>query len=150
MRSVDSLLDEYGESHRNPANKTIHWICVPLIVWSVIALIWVIPSPAIWLNWAVVAIVAAQIYYFALSPRLGIGLLGYNVLSLALCWAVELYVPVPLWAVALTVFVAAWIGQFIGHQIEGKKPSFFKDIVFLLIGPAWLMSFLYRRLGLSY
>lgn len=95
MRSVHSLLDEYGESHCNAINKTIHWICVPLIVWSVIALIWSIPSPAPWLNWAVVAVVLAQLYYFALSPRLGIGLLGYNVLSLAVCWAVELYVPAP-------------------------------------------------------
>ena len=42
------------------------------------------------------------------------------------------------------VFVLAWIGQFIGHLIEGKRPSFFKDLQFLLIGPAWLMAFVYR------
>jgi uncharacterized membrane protein YGL010W len=42
------------------------------------------------------------------------------------------------------------VGQFIGHKIEGKKPSFFKDILFLLIGPLWLLSFIYKKVGISY
>ena len=56
----------------------------------------------------------------------------------------------PLWLIGIAVFVGAWIGQFIGHKIEGKKPSFFKDVQFLLIGPAWLMAFIYRRAGWEY
>ena len=51
---------------------------------------------------------------------------------------------------SLIIFVIAWIGQFIGHKIEGKKPSFFEDIQFLLIGPAWLLSFIYNKLGIKY
>ena len=50
----------------------------------------------------------------------------------------------------ITVFILAWIGQFIGHKIEGKKPSFFEDIQFLLIGPAWLLSFIYKKLGIKF
>jgi uncharacterized membrane protein YGL010W len=56
----------------------------------------------------------------------------------------------PLWLVSLVIFAVAWIGQFYGHKVEGKKPSFFKDIQFLLIGPAWLMHFVYKKLGIPY
>ncbi len=150
MRAVDAWLSEYGESHRHATNKLIHWICVPAIVWSVVALIWSIPSPADWLNWAIVTAVAAQLYYIKLSPKLSVGIGLFLLACLGLCLLVEQQLTWPLWQVALAVFVIAWIGQFIGHRIEGKKPSFFKDLVFLMIGPAWLMAFVYRRLGLSY
>lgn len=156
MQSVESLLSEYGESHRNAWNKLIHWICVPAIVWTVVALLWSIPFPAalqndvVPVNWATIALILAQIYYFRLSLRLGTGLLLYNILMLWLTALVEAASPWPLWQVALAVFIIAWIGQFIGHIIEGKRPSFFKDVQFLLIGPAWLMAFVYRALGISY
>jgi len=52
--------------------------------------------------------------------------------------------------VSLGIFVIAWIGQFIGHKIEGKKPSFLEDLQFLLIGPAWLLHFIYKKLGIVY
>ena len=51
---------------------------------------------------------------------------------------------------SLAIFVLAWIGQFIGHKIEGKKPSFLDDLRFLLIGPLFVLSFLYRRLNLAW
>ncbi|MGB0514100.1 MAG: DUF962 domain-containing protein [Wenzhouxiangellaceae bacterium] len=150
MRSVDQWLNEYGESHQNPTNKAIHWVCVPLIVWTVSALIWAIPSPFQWLNWAVLAMAVAMLWYVALSPRLALGIGLFLAVCLALNMLIERYVPLPLWQVALAVFVLAWIGQFIGHNIEGKKPSFFKDLQFLLVGPAWLMGFVYRKAGWSY
>jgi uncharacterized membrane protein YGL010W len=156
MASIYHLLDEYGESHRNPHNKLIHWICVPIIVWTVIALLWAIPFPAalqsdvIPVNWATVALVLAQVYYFSLSPRLATGVLLFNILLLWITAIVDQSSPWPLWLVAAVVFVLAWIGQFIGHVLEGKRPSFFKDVQFLLIGPAWLMSWLYKRLGIAY
>ena len=156
MRKIDLLLNEYGESHENRLNKLIHWICVPVIVWTVVALIWSIPFPwkigsgIVPVNWAVIALVLAQVYYFSLSRRLGMGLLLYNLAMLWLTAVIEQASPWPLWQVALVVFVLAWIGQFIGHIFEGKRPSFFKDIQFLLIGPAWLMSFVYRKIGYPY
>ena len=156
MRKIDLLLDEYGESHENRLNKLIHWICVPVIVWTVVALIWSIPFPwkigsgIVPVNWAVIALVLAQVYYFSLSRRLGMGLLLYNLAMLWLTAVIEQASPWPLWQVALAVFVLAWIGQFIGHIFEGKRPSFFKDVQFLLIGPAWLMSFVYRKIGYPY
>lgn len=156
MKTINELLTEYGESHQNKANKLIHWICVPVIVWTVVALLWSIPFPLdigsgiVKVNWAVVALVPVQIYYFKLSRRLGMGLMLYNLAMLWLTAVIEQASPWPLWQVAVVVFILAWIGQFIGHIFEGKRPSFFKDLQFLLIGPAWLLSWVYDRAGLEY
>ena len=152
LRLIDSFLQEYGESHQNRTNKIIHWFCVPVIFWTVVALLWSVPTPA-WmagLNWAMVVLVGAAIYYVYLSVSLAIGLVAF---SLACMGGIIQYLSMtqfPLWQFALIVFVVAWIGQFIGHGIEGKKPSFFKDLQFLLIGPAWLLHFIYRQVGIRY
>ncbi|MTI42804.1 putative membrane protein YGL010W [Roseibium hamelinense] len=152
-RRIDVLLDEYGESHQNAINKFIHWICVPVIVWTVTALLWSVPIPAAfeaypYVNWSTIVIALAAVYYLTLSVPLAFGMVVIGVICSALNAAYSL--PLPLWQTALGVFVLAWIGQFIGHKIEGKKPSFFKDIQFLLIGPAWLLHFLYRKTGIPY
>lgn len=154
MRRIDSLLSEYGESHQDHTNKAIHWICVPVIFWCVTALLWALPQPAfmaanVWINWMTVAFAASVIYYLILSPALAVGFILAGFICIAIIHLVE-GAGLSLWQVALTAFVIAWLGQFWGHKIEGKKPSFFKDVQFLLIGPAWLMSFVYKRLGISY
>ncbi len=155
MRTVNEWLDEYGSSHQNPTNKLLHWICVPPIVMCVIGFLWLIPVPAAftalspWLNWATLTIAAAVVFYFYLSPRLAIGAaLVLIALAVVVSWLDSL--AWPLWAVCLLIFVVAWVGQFIGHAYEGKRPSFFKDVLFLMIGPLWLLSFVYRKLGLRY
>lgn len=154
MRAIDRLLEEYGESHRHPMNKAIHWVAVPVILWTVIALLWSLPVP--WragagpLNWAIIALILAEVYWLRLSLALGIGLLAFNLAMVAATLAVQTLSPWPLWQVALGVFAAAWVLQFIGHAIEGKRPSFFKDLQFLLIGPAWLLAFVYRAVGIRY
>ncbi len=155
MKTMQQWLDEYGESHRNPTNKTIHWICVPLILFSVLGLLWLIPVPQFataigpWINWSVLLMVAAVLYYLVLSPNLAVGMALIAMVMFTLINRLEQAVPFPLWWLFVGVFVAAWIGQFIGHEIEGKKPSFFKDLQFLLIGPAWLMADAYRRAGIK-
>ena len=141
MRRVDELFARYAESHQNPANKAIHWLCVPLITWSVIALIWAWSPVA-----AYIFIGAALVFYVWLSPAVAVGMLG---VAAALVYPLTLLGPHVLMT-AIVVFVVAWIGQFIGHKIEGRKPSFFEDIKFLLVGPAWLLSFVYRRFGIAY
>ena len=155
MRTVGDWLGEYGESHTHHTNELLHWICVPLIVLAVVGLLWALPVPdafanrSPWINWGTLAALAAVAYYAALSPSLAVGIaLAFGGLFAIVSTLVTL--PWPLWATSLVVFVAAWIGQFIGHAVEGKRPSFFKDVQFLLIGPLWLVAALYRRLGLSY
>jgi uncharacterized membrane protein YGL010W len=141
MRKVDELFARYAESHRHPTNKAIHWVCVPLITWSVLALLWA------WSPIAAYGLIALSlVFYIWLSPPLAIGMLG---VTAALVYPLTLLGSHVL-AAAIIVFVLAWIGQFIGHKIEGKKPSFFDDIKFLLIGPAWLLADVYRRVGIAY
>ena len=154
-KQADDWFAEYGESHQNPTNKTIHWICVPAIVASLLALIWSIPVPTVmnevpFLNWATILIAISMLFYFRLSIPLAVGMLVFSSAVIAVIVAYEQTDIAPLWQAALAVFVIAWVGQFIGHKIEGKKPSFFQDLQFLLIGPAWLLGFIYRRLGIKY
>ena len=153
MRTVDQWLGEYGDSHRNPTNKSLHWICVPVIVWCVMGLLWITPFPAAIraavpiANWATVTVAATVLYYAFLSLPLALGVLPVLLLMLWSIDALSVHSSVPLWMIFTVAFVLAWIGQFIGHAIEGKRPSFFKDAQFLMIGPLWLAADLYRRLG---
>jgi uncharacterized membrane protein YGL010W len=148
QRTIYDWFSEYSESHQNHTNKLIHWICVPSIFFSIVCLLSLVPVAGI-LNLATVLMLFATLFYARLSPKLAMGLVVYY--GLCLWGAKELSVlPVALWKIALTIFVVAWIGQFIGHQIEGKKPSFLKDLQFLLIGPAWLMGFIYLKLGIRF
>jgi uncharacterized membrane protein YGL010W len=155
-KSADQWFAEYGESHQDDTNELIHWICVPLIFFCVLGFVWTIPVPVAWLevmpwfNWAPVAIVLVYAFYLRLSAPLSAGLLVFMAACYVGIVALDLFAPWPVWKICSVVFVLAWIGQFIGHKIEGKKPSFFKDVVFLLIGPAWLMSMVYRKLGQKY
>ena len=155
MRTVSEWLSEYGASHQNPTNKLLHWICVPPIVLAVMGLLWSAPVPPTfsavspWLNWATLAALAAVIYYLLLSPPLAAGVLVAFAVLLAITRALS-QLPWPLWATSLVIFAVAWIGQFVGHAIEGRRPSFFKDLQFLLIGPLWLLAAAYRRFSLPY
>ena len=151
MRTMQSWLDGYSADHRNPVNQVIHWICVPPIVWTVVALLWTVPVPSAFLKpgaWAVFAMVLAFAWYWKHSHRLGGALLvAFVVLALITAWLFDLLGPVRLRWVAIAVFVVAWIGQFVGHKFEGHRPSFLTDLSYLLVGPAWLMEKFLRRLG---
>jgi len=141
MRRVDRLFESYGRYHQNPVNKAIHWICVPLIVWSVLGMLWAASAPA-----AVAVIAAATLFYLFLSLPLACGMLA--VLA-GMAWLLTLFGD-RLLMISLLTFVAAWAGQFIGHVIEGRKPAFVDDLRSFLVAPAWLVSDVYRRLGLRY
>lgn len=151
MRSMQDWLDSYSGDHRHPTNQRLHWICVPLIVWSVIALLWTVPVPPAYARpgfWAVAAIVLAFAWYWKLSRGLGGALLiAFMMLALFTEAIYRQLGAVDLRWLALGVFVLAWVGQFVGHRIEGRRPSFLTDLSYLLIGPAWLMEKLLRRLG---
>ncbi|WP_337843509.1 Mpo1-like protein [Rheinheimera sp.] len=154
MKTVQQWFDEYGESHQNPTNKLIHWLAVPVIYFTVFGLLWQLPMPFTLfaeqqITWPLLLAVPALAFYFSLSFAIG---LGMTIFTALVVWLIRLYqtqVSPDIWLLSLTLFVIAWVFQFIGHKIEGKKPSFFKDLQFLLIGPAWLLGFILRRLGLG-
>ena len=154
-RRIDRWFASYSGDHRNPTNQKIHVVAVPLILWSVVALLWCIPVPAGgWFKPGIVVALAmffAWSFYFRASRALGIGML---VVFVAMGWLTRwLYFWLgarQLLFLAIGVFVLAWIAQFVGHKIEGRKPSFLTDLTYLLIGPAWVLAKLYRVLGLRW
>jgi len=153
-RPIDRWFASYSGDHRNATNQRIHVFAVPAILWSVIALLWCIPSPDALFRpgvWAALPMFAAMLFYYRASRPLGLGMLvQFVALSALTYWIAQRFgIRTLLWT-AIGVFVVAWIAQFIGHKIEGKKPSFLTDLTYLLIGPAWVMAKLYRKLGWSY
>jgi uncharacterized membrane protein YGL010W len=159
MKSMQTWFDEYAVSHQNRTNKIIHYICVPAIFFSIVALLASIPAdflsqwaPVSWqpyLHFGTLLIVVGLLFYLRVSPPIFIGIALFSALCLFLITELS-QLSLPLWASSTIIFVIAWIGQFIGHYIEGKKPSFLKDLQFLLIGPAWILGFIYRKLGIKY
>jgi uncharacterized membrane protein YGL010W len=155
-RPVERWFAAYAADHRNPINQQLHVICVPAIVWSLIALLHAVPTPAAWgdglPSHGVVAalLTAAAIgFWLWLSVPLGFGILLLVVSGFGLSqWILDSQGAGTLLVVAAAVFVVAWIGQFIGHHLEGRRPSFFTDLVYLLIGPPWVLAKAYRKLGL--
>ncbi len=157
MRKIDQLFNEYAESHQNATNKTIHWICVPLIFWSILGFISLIPAPHFYLQFfgfisivSLIAIAIVSVYYFSLSWRTALIMIVIMLIFEFFVSLVNLESGHRSWIVFLAVFVLSWIGQFYGHKIEGKKPSFLKDLQFLLIGPIWLLHFILKKLNLKY
>jgi uncharacterized membrane protein YGL010W len=143
MKNLEALLNEYAESHQNRTNLKIHMVCVPLIEWSLLGLLFLIPHP--WpgaLNWAHLFALAAMIYYLQFgNSRAFFGSLAMAVVYLGIIdWIVHHHSHAHSAILFFAVFAVAWVGQFIGHHIEGKKPSFFKDLFFLLIGPLWVLE----------
>jgi uncharacterized membrane protein YGL010W len=141
-RTIDTLLAHYSESHRNPTNETIHVICVPAIVLSLLGMLWWL-HPAV----AVAVVVASLVYYQKLSRPFAAGMLVMVLVMLGIIAALP---PISVLPLSIMIFVLAWAGQFIGHLIEGRKPSFIDDLRFLLIGPLFVLAILYRRFNVAY
>ncbi len=143
MRSLEAWLTEYGKDHRNSTNQMIHKVCVPLIMMSLFGLLWAIPTPEFfsglpYLNWATLFCVLCLFFYSSLSCVFAGAML---VLALAMLTIVSVIASTSyLVPISVGVFVVAWIGQFVGHKIEGQKPSFLTDLQFLLIGPLWVIK----------
>jgi len=141
-RAIDVLLARYGESHRNPVNELIHIACIPAIVFSLLGILWAL-HPAV----ALLVVAAALAYYVTLSRTFA---LGMGVMAGAMLLVLAMLPDGTVLPTSIGVFVAAWLGQFVGHHIEGKKPSFFDDLRFLLIGPLFVLSILYRRIRVAW
>ncbi|KJY89903.1 hypothetical protein TW84_11120 [Vibrio neptunius] len=140
MRDLSQWLSDYGESHQNPVNQKIHKVAVPGIFLSIVGLIWSIPPISLLgytLNWVWVAMLPVMVFYFKLSLSVFLMMLGFTFACISLIWSLEI-LQAPVLLVSLVLFAVLWMLQFIGHKIEGKKPSFFDDLFFLLIGPVWV------------
>lgn len=145
MSRLENYLSQYSESHQNKTNIRIHMFCVPAIMFSVIGILKAFPVPytwPMWLDWSFFLIVGALIFYATLSNlKVFLSMLLFISLQVLI---LEFLRP-RFFLLSLFLFIVAWIFQFIGHKIEGKKPSFFKDVFFLLIGPIWVLKHLFNN-----
>lgn len=153
MRQIEHLLDRYSESHRNKTNILIHAIAVPSIYFVTLGLLYAIPVPQ-WLvqfdvSWAHIISIPVLYYYFRLSGPIGAAM---TLLTLVCFGGIALLenAGISVWQFCLALFIVMWILQFIGHKIEGKKPSFLEDLRFLLVGPAWWWVHWLKRMNIGY
>lgn len=146
MRTFGMWMAEYGISHQNRTNIIIHKICVPLIMWSVMGLLWVIPVPSFMsdlnINITTIVMIGAMLFYLKLSRKYFFFMIPVFASMYYLTYIVDQ--TGKLLPISIGVFIVSWIFQFIGHKIEGKKPSFIQDLAFLLIGPLWVTKAIFR------
>lgn len=157
MRKVDLLFAEYSKSHRNPTNKFIHWICVPLIFWTILGFTSLIPAPHFCTPYfgcisivSLIVILLITLFYIRLSFKITVVMLAVMLFMEHFIYLTNISFGKQSWIVYLSVFIITWIFQWIGHKIEGQKPSFLKDLQFLLIGPIWLLGFIFKKTGIRY
>jgi len=141
-RKLDRLLAHYGESHRHPTNELIHVIAIPAIMLSIVGMLFALHP------WAAYVFVGASLVYYALlqSPVLLAIMAAWTVLLIGLATAMGGRA----FVISLTIFVVGWIFQFIGHKLEGRKPSFFEDIQYLWVGPLFVVTLALRKLGVRW
>lgn len=130
MKTIQEWFSEYNQSHQNKTNKIIHWVCVPTIYFAILAIIAHFSALL-----ATLLLILSFIFYARLDLILAVAM---AVLSSVMLYCIY-SLPIGL-NFYVVLFILAWIGQFYGHKIEGKKPSFFKDLQFLLIGPIWCLD----------
>ena len=140
-RRIDELIAHYGKSHQNPGNELIHFIAIPLIMLSLVGMMFAL-HPYV----AYAFFVASMVYYARLSVVFLIAMVAWSALTVAVVLALGANVL----RISMAIFVGAWILQFIGHKIEGKKPSFFEDIQYLWVGPLYVLSKLFGKLGVRW
>lgn len=140
-RKVDQLLAHYAESHRNPRNEVIHFVAIPLIMLSLVGLLFALHP---WVAYGF--ILASMVYYARLSLVFLVTMAILSAMAVALVHAMgDKVLPI-----SAAVFVGAWIAQFVGHKIEGRKPSFFEDLQYLWVGPLFVLSKLFGKLGIRW
>ena len=141
-RKVDLLLAHYGESHRDPTNELIHMVAIPAIMLSIVGLLFALHP------WVAYGFLAASLVYYARLRSVAF-FVTMAVGTLLLVAAVHA-MGARVLPVSAGIFVVAWIFQFIGHKIEGKKPSFFEDIQYLWVGPLFVLSRVFLKLGIRW
>ena len=142
MKKLDLWLSEYAKSHQHKTNEKIHWVCVPLITFSLLGLLWSIPipelfTPVAYLNFATIFCAFCLFFYLSLGVRVAFFI---AIPILFMLWGISMLSKSDyLFIISAAIFVFSWLVQFYGHKVEGRKPSFLKNIFFFLIGPIWIL-----------
>ena len=155
MSDTDNWLERYETNHRDLSWPWVFWAGVPMLILGAVGLLWNLPVPPEFyeisplLNWGSAFLMVAAVYYFIISLSLAIGLLPF-VLGIAFMqmWLLQSdYSPT---RVSASLLAAGAIGLWLGHRNERGFAPFFEDLQTVMIGPAWLLSVLYKRVGIPF
>jgi len=155
MSESDNWLLRYEQNHSELNNPWVYWAAVPMVVTGTVGLLWALPIPAEFyeisplLNWGSAFLMAATIYYFIISLSIAIGMLPF-LLGLA---ALQLWLTAsnyPALGVSIGLVVAGTVGLALGRRGTGGLRAVLQDLQLMMIGPAWLLSVIYRRFGIPY
>jgi uncharacterized membrane protein YGL010W len=155
MNDTDTWLERYGAHRSNLSSPGVYWLSTPLVVLGTIGLLWSLPVPDAFaeisplLNWGSAFLMATTVYYFILSLALAIGLLPL-VLAIAVFEMWLARSEFSLFRVSVGLFVAGLIGVWFGHRNKRSLLAVLEDLQTIMLGPVWLLSQLYRRLGIPY
>jgi uncharacterized membrane protein YGL010W len=151
MSDTDNWLARYEQTHTNLRNGVVYWTAVPMVVIGTVGLLWSLPVPAEFfkisplLNWGSTFLMVTAVYYFLISVPLAIGLLPFLV-GIA---SIHLWLPgspLPAFGVSASLVLAGIVGLALGRA--GRIRSVMLDLQLMMIGPAWLLSLMYRRFGI--
>jgi hypothetical protein len=118
-------------------------------------MLWSLPIPrefaeiSPFLNWGSAFLMATLVYYFVISLPLAIGMLPF-MLAVAALGVLTAQADVSVAGLSLGMVIVAVAGIYFGHHTSGGVRAVLHDIQLLMIGPIWLLSRLYRRLGIAF
>jgi uncharacterized membrane protein YGL010W len=128
---------DYAAFHGTAGNKVCHYVGIPLIVLSILALLARVPLFEVGgftVTLAEAFLVLVTAYYLTLDAVLAVVMLVASAALLALGR------PLPV-AVSVGLFVLGWIFQFVGHYVyEKRSPAFYRNLAHLLVGPLWIVA----------
>jgi len=155
MAETDKWLSEYGDSHRDIKSGVIYWVAVLALVVGTVGMFWSLPVPAEFrrispvLNWGSALLMATVVYYFIISMSLAIGMLPL-VFGLA---AMQIWLADSPWDIGLVssgLFAVSLLGLYLGHRGAGGLRAVVRDIQLMMIAPVWMLSELYRKIGIPF
>lgn len=153
MSETHRWLSDYGDTHRDISSPAIYWSAVLILVPGTVGMLWSLPIPQAFadisplLNWGSVFLMVSLVYYFIISLPLAIGMMPF-LLAVAALVMVLSQSDVSVAGISLGMVVLALTGIYFGHHAGGGAGAVLRDVQLMMIGPVWLLSTLYRRLGI--
>ncbi len=152
---AESWLERYEQNHKNLTWPYVYWAAVPMVVIGATGVLWNLPIPAEFheisplLNWGSAFLMATAVYYFIISLSLAIGLLPFIVgVGAIQGWLVASDYSAT--RVTAGLLIAGILGLAMGHRNKRMLLATLEDLQTIMIGPAWLLSVIYRRAGIPY
>ena len=155
MSESDGWLKRYEDTHSDITYPVVYWASVPMVVLGTVGILWALPIPDEFfeisplLNWGTAFLMATTVYYFIISVSLAIGMLPFIIgLAGVQMWLAQSdYSPLH---VSIGLLAAGIIGLWMGHRSKSSLRPVLQDLQLMMIGPAWLLSVFYRRIGIPY